>query len=64
LKPNPLTTDDVHERVSHGRKAAAQIAGELFRSKRRNGLQNPVACPAVVFIEQTNVISRHSDFSI
>src|SRR5712692_3891097 len=58
-KPTPLAADDVHQRVSHGTKAAAQIARELLGAERGNRLQNPVVRPAVVFVEQLNVIFSH-----
>ena len=32
-KPAPLSTDDVHERVSHGTEAPAQIARELLSAE-------------------------------
>jgi len=58
-KPDPLTADDVDERVSHGTKAAAQIARELLSAELGDRLQNPVVRPAVVFVEQLNVIFGH-----
>jgi hypothetical protein len=58
-KPNPLAADDVHERISDGTKAAAQISHELLIAERGGGLQNPVIGPAVVFVEQLNVIFSH-----
>src|SRR2546422_6163617 len=59
-KPTPLAADDVHERVSHGTKAAAQIARELLIAQPGDRLQNPVVRPAVVFVEQLNVILIHA----
>ena len=58
-KPTPLAGDDVYERVSHGAKAAAQIARELLIAERGRRLQNPVVRPAVVFVEQLNFIAIH-----
>ena len=58
-KPNPLAADDVHERVSHGTKAAAQIARELVSAELGGRLQNPVVRPTVVLVEQLNVIFSH-----
>ena len=58
-KPNPLAADDVHERVSHGTKAAAQIARELVSAELGGRLQNPVVRPTVVFVQQLSVISSH-----
>jgi hypothetical protein len=60
-KPNPLAADDVDERVSHGAKATTQIVRELLGGERGDRLQNPVVRPAVVFVEQLNVIFSHSD---
>ena len=59
-QPNPFPADDVHERISHGMKAAPQITRELFGAERGEPLQNPVVRPAVVFVEQPNVIFSHS----
>ena len=50
-KPNPLAADDVHERVSHGTKGAAQIARELLSAECANRLQNPVVRPAVELVK-------------
>src|SRR5260370_41461278 len=58
-EPNPLAADDMHERVSHGTKATAQIARELLSTERADRLQDPVVRPAVVFVEQLNVIFSH-----
>src|SRR5204863_1459909 len=58
-KPTPLPADDVHDCVSHGTKTAAQIARELFGGERGDRLQNPVVGPAVVLVEQLNVIFSH-----
>jgi hypothetical protein len=60
-KPTPLAADDVHERVSHGTKAAAQIARELLIAELGGFLQDPVVRPAVVFVEQLNIIFTHGD---
>ena len=60
-KPTPLAADNVHERVSHGTKAAAQIARELLSAEHGDGLQNSVVRPAVVFVEQLNVVFGHGD---
>jgi len=60
-KPNPLTIDDVHERVSNGTKAAARIARELLNAERGDPSQNPVVCTAVVFVEKLNVIFSHGN---
>ena len=59
LKPNPLAADDVDERVPHGTKATTQIVRELICAERGNRLQNPVVRPAVVFVEQLNIIFSH-----
>ena len=59
-KPTPLAANNVHQRVSHGAKAAAQIARKLLIAERGHHLQNPVVRPAVVFIEQPNVILIHA----
>jgi uncharacterized membrane protein HdeD (DUF308 family) len=58
-KPNPLTTDDGYEGVSHGTKTSAQIAGERVGTERGGCLQDPVICPAVVFVKKLNVLSGH-----
>jgi len=58
-KPNPLATDDVYERVSHGTETSAQITGERLTAERGRRLQDPVVCPAVVFVEKLNVLSGH-----
>src|SRR5712692_7089496 len=58
-KPTPLAADDVHQRVSHRTKAAAQITRKLLSAERGDRLQNPVVRPAVVFVEQLNVIFSH-----
>jgi hypothetical protein len=58
-KPAPFAADDVHERVSHGTKAAAHITGELFSAERGDRVQNSVVRPAVVFVEQPDVIFSH-----
>src|SRR5262249_5887490 len=63
FKPAPLAGDDVHQRVAHGTKAAAQIARELLRAERGDSPQNPVVRPTVVFIEQLNVVFSHGDES-
>jgi hypothetical protein len=34
---------------------------ELLSAERRNRLQNPVVRPAVVFVEQLNIISSHRE---
>jgi len=60
-KPNPLAADDVDERVPHGTKATTQIVGELVSAERGDRLQKPVVRPAVVFVEQLNVIFSHRD---
>jgi hypothetical protein len=60
-KPTPLAADNVHERVSHGTKPAAQIARELLNAERGDRLQNSVVRPPVVFVEQLNVIFSHGD---
>src|SRR5580704_15790383 len=60
-KPTPLAADDMHERVSHGTKAAAQIARELLSAESGDCSQNPVVCPAIVFVEQLNVILSHGE---
>ena len=60
-KPNPLATDDVYERVSHGTETSAQIACERLGAERGSCLQDPVVSPAVVFIEKLNVLSGHGD---
>ena len=44
-KPNPLATDDVYERVSHGTETSAQITGERLTAERGRRLQDPVVCP-------------------
>ena len=49
----------MQERVSHGSKAATEIARELLRAERGGRLQNPVVRPAVIFVEQLNVIPSH-----
>jgi hypothetical protein len=58
-QPNPLATDDMHERISHGTKATSQITRELLGAERGDRLQNPVVRPAVVLVEQLNVIFSH-----
>jgi len=58
-KPTPLAADDMHEGVSHGAKAAAQIARELLGAHRGHRSQNPVVRPTVVFVKQLNVILSH-----
>ena len=58
-KPTSLAADNVHERVSHGTKPAAQIARELLNAERGDRLQNSVVCPAVVLVEELNVIVSH-----
>src|SRR5437660_11965518 len=60
-KPTPLAADNVHERVSHGTKPAAQIARELLNAERGDRLQNSVVRPPVVVVEQLNVIFGHGD---
>src|SRR5262245_47160088 len=59
-KPTPFAADDVHERISYRTKASTQITSELLGPESRNRLQNPV-CPAVVFVEQLNVILSHGE---
>jgi len=61
FQPTPLAPDDVHKRLSHGTQAAAQIVSELLRRERGDRPQNPVVGPAVVFVEQTDVVFRHGD---
>jgi hypothetical protein len=63
-KPTPFAGDDVQERVSHGTKAAAQIPRELLVAERGSRLQNPVVRPAVLFVQQLNVISMHGDWRL
>ena len=46
----------MQERVSRGTKAAAQVPRELLGAESGDRLQNPVVRPAVVFIEQVNVL--------
>src|SRR5260370_1356472 len=58
-QPAPLAGNQVYERVSHGAKTAAQIARELLIAQPGYRLQNPVVSPAVVFVEQPNVILIH-----
>jgi len=55
-KPDPLASDNVDERVPHGTKATTQIVRELLRAEPQRRLQNPVVRPAVVFVEQLNII--------
>src|SRR5258708_40028359 len=57
--PTPLAGDDMYERVSHGTKAAAEIARELLIAQCRERLQNPAVLPTVVLVEQLNVIFSH-----
>ena len=58
-KPNPLPADDVDERVPHGTKATTQIARELLSAEGEGGLQDSIVGPAVVFVEQLNIIFCH-----
>ena len=58
-KPTPLAADDVYQRVSRGTKAAAQITRKLLSAERGDRLQNPAVRPAVVFVEQLNVLFSH-----
>jgi hypothetical protein len=51
----------VYERVSHGTETSAQIAGERLGAERGGCLQDPVVCPAVVFVEKLNLLSGHRD---
>src|ERR1700730_2342102 len=60
-KPTPLAADNVHQRVSHRTEAATQITRELLNAESRDRLQNPVVRPAVVFVEELNVIFGHGD---
>jgi hypothetical protein len=47
--------------VSHRRKAAAEVAGELIGSERPDQIQNPRVRPSVIFKKQSNVFSCHRD---
>ena len=58
-KPNPLPADDVDQRVPHGTKATTHIARELLSVERGGCLQDSVVRPAVVFVEQLNIIFCH-----
>src|SRR5258708_5190867 len=58
-EPTPLASDDMNERVSDGRKAAAQIASELLRGERGDRLENPVVLPTVILVQEMNVVFRH-----
>src|ERR1700728_4679886 len=49
----------MHERVSHRSKAAAQITRKLLRAESGDRLQNTLVRPAVVFVEQLNIIFSH-----
>ena len=49
----------MQKRVSHGTEAAPQIARELLSGEHGDRLQDPVVGPAVVFVEQLNVIFSH-----
>jgi len=58
-KPAPLAAQDMHERVSYGAKAAAQVPRELLNAQGAGRFENPIVRPAVVFEQQLNVISIH-----
>jgi hypothetical protein len=58
-QPAPLPTNDVHQRISHRSKAAAQIARKLLIAECADYFQNPVVRPPVVFVQQLNVILIH-----
>jgi hypothetical protein len=49
----------MHERVSHRSEAAAQITRKLLRAESGDRLQDTVVRPAVVFVEQLNIIFSH-----
>src|SRR5206468_873752 len=54
-----LTADDVHERVSDRTEATAEVARELLSAESGGGLQNSVVRPAVVLVEELNVVVSH-----
>jgi PAS fold len=58
-KERAVATDDMYQRVSHGTESTALIARELLSAERCGSLQSSVVCPAIVFVEQVNVILRH-----
>src|SRR6266853_1784858 len=60
-KPTPLAANNVHQRVSHRTEAATQITRELLNAESGDRLQNPVVRPAVVLVEQLNVIFGHGE---
>jgi hypothetical protein len=56
IRASPTRRDDVHERVSHGTKGAAQVARELFGAESGGRLQDAAVGPSVVFVEQVDVV--------
>src|SRR5215472_12265486 len=58
-EPAPFAADDVQQGISYRAKAAAKVAGELLGAERGNRLQNTVIGPAVVLVEQLNVVLGH-----
>ena len=58
-EPSPLAGDDVDERVAQRAEGAAQVAGELLGAEHGGCLQGSVVGPAVVFVEQLNVVFVH-----
>ena len=49
----------MQKRVPHGTKASPEVSRELLSAERGGRLQHPVVGPAVVFVEQVNVIFSH-----
>lgn len=60
-QPTPLAADDVHQRISHGPKAAAKITSELFAAQRGSRPQNAAVRPTVIFKKKLDVVLVHGD---
>ncbi len=52
MRAHPAAADDVHERASHGAKAAAQIKREPLSAEHRDSLQKP-SCSTSARIHRT-----------
>jgi hypothetical protein len=57
--PDGLGITDVRDGVANRTEAVAERLGELLRRERRNGVENPVACPVVVVDEEAEVVVVH-----
>src|SRR5215470_10677815 len=62
-EPTPFAPDDMHESVTYRTSGATQIMSELLRTESGSRFENPVVSPAVILVEQLNVVLSHAEQS-